>query len=55
MHSSTQKTRFEVCFGYFTKTPMEFVFGEAGKEYGWDDKNKYKRFIQNIQQVHQSI
>jgi hypothetical protein len=34
MHSSTQKTPFEVCLGYFPKSPMEFVFGEAGKEDG---------------------
>jgi len=28
---------------------MEFVFGEVGKEYGHDDINKDKRFIQTIQ------
>jgi hypothetical protein len=48
MHSSTQKTPFEVYLGYFPKSPMEFSFGEAGKEDGQDDTYKYLRFIQNI-------
>jgi hypothetical protein len=34
MYSSTLKTPFEVCFGYFPKSPMEFDFGEVGKEDG---------------------
>jgi hypothetical protein len=45
MHSSTQKNRFEVCFGYLPKSPMEFVFRESNQEYGQDDTNKSKRFI----------
>jgi hypothetical protein len=32
MHSSTQRTPFEVCLGYFPKSPMDFSFGEASKE-----------------------
>jgi hypothetical protein len=54
MHSSTQKTPFEVCLGYLPKSPMEFSFGEASKEDGHDDTDKAKRFIQKIQQVHQA-
>jgi hypothetical protein len=34
---------------------MEFFFGEVGKEYGHDDTDKAKRFIQNIQEVHQEV
>jgi hypothetical protein len=55
MHSSTQKNPFEVCLGYFPKTPMEFFFREVGKEDGKDDTDKTKMFIQKIQQVHQVV
>jgi hypothetical protein len=55
IHSSTQKTPFEVCLGYFPKSPMEFSFGEASQEDGQDDTDKAKRFIQKIQQVHQVV
>jgi hypothetical protein len=34
---------------------MELFFGEEGKVDGQDDTYKAKRFIQNIQQVHQAI
>ena len=34
MHSPTQKNLFEVCLGYLPKSPMEFTFGEVGKEGG---------------------
>jgi hypothetical protein len=56
MHSSTQKTPFEVCLWYFPKSPpMEFTFGEASKEFRKDGIDKVKRFIQKIQQVHQVV
>jgi hypothetical protein len=55
MHSSTQRTPFEVCLGYFPKSPMDFSFGEASKEDGQDDTDKVERFIQRIQQVHQAV
>jgi hypothetical protein len=55
MHSSTHKMSFEVCLGYLPKLPMEFSFGETNKEDGHDDMGKAKRFIQKIQQVHQSV
>ena len=28
IHSSTQKYPFETCFGYFLKSPLDFVFGK---------------------------
>ena len=38
MHSSTNKTIFEVCLEYFPKLPMEFAFGESSnQEYGQAD------------------
>jgi hypothetical protein len=55
MHSSTQKTPFEVCFGYFPKSPMEFSLGEEVNEDEHDDTDKAKRFIKRIQQVHQAV
>jgi hypothetical protein len=48
MHSSTQKDTFEVCLGYFPKSPMEFSFVEGGKEDERDDTDKAKRFIRKI-------
>ena len=48
MHSSTHNTPFEVCLGYFPKSPMELSFEEEGKEDGYDDTNKDKRFIQKM-------
>jgi hypothetical protein len=53
MHSCTQKTPFELCLGDLPKSPIEFSFGEEGKQDVQDDTDKAKRFIQNIQQVHQ--
>jgi hypothetical protein len=29
MHSSTHKSAFETCLGYFPKSPMDFSFKEA--------------------------
>jgi hypothetical protein len=55
MHSSTQRTPFEVCLGYFPKSPMEFSFREENKEDEKNDTDKAKRFIQRIQQVHQEV
>jgi hypothetical protein len=55
MHSSTKKNPFEVCLGYLPKSLMEFVFREPSKEDGNDDIDKAKKFIQNIQQVHQAV
>jgi len=42
MHSSTQRTPFEVCLGYFPKSPMDFSFGEGSKEDVQDDIDKIK-------------
>jgi hypothetical protein len=48
MHSSTQRTSFEVCLGYFPKSSVGFSFREANEEDGPDDTDKTKRFIQRI-------
>jgi hypothetical protein len=53
MHYFTQRTPFEVCLGYFPKSPMDFSFGEESKENGNDDIDKAETFIQKIQQVYQ--
>ena len=39
-HSSTQTSPFEVCFGYFPKSPLEFIFGKDVAIYGHSDIDK---------------
>ena len=39
-HSSTQTSPFEVCFGYFPKAPLYFIFGNDVAIYGHFDINK---------------
>ena len=34
IHSSTQKSPFETCFGYFSKSSLDFVYGKDSVGYG---------------------
>jgi hypothetical protein len=55
LHSSTNRSPFETCFGYLPKSPMDFMFGEEDKEDGHDDANKAIKFIQRIQKIHEAV
>ena len=41
MHSSSQKSPFETCFGYFPKSPLDFLFGKDTVECGQVDVDKF--------------
>ena len=41
IHSLTQKSLFVKCFGYFPKSPLDFVFGKDTVECGQVDADKY--------------
>ena len=42
VHSSTNRSPFETCFGYLPKTPMDFSFGKYAVD-GHHDANKVLR------------
>jgi hypothetical protein len=52
-NSSTQTSPFEACFGYLQKYPLDFIFGKdiaIDCHYSID---REKKFIEQIQLVHQ--
>jgi hypothetical protein len=54
-HSLTQTSPFEAYFGYFPKSPLDFIFGKDDANDGHSDIDKAKRFIEKIQLVHQMV
>jgi hypothetical protein len=40
IHSSTQKSPFETCFGYLPKSPLDFIFGKDTVECEQVDADK---------------
>jgi hypothetical protein len=54
-HSSTQTSPFEACFGYLPKSPLDFVFGKDIVIDGHYDTDRAKKFIEQIQLVHQMV
>jgi hypothetical protein len=55
LHSSTQSSPFETCFGYLPKSPLDFIFGKDVDSYEHRDEDKAQKFIQKIQMVHQAV
>jgi hypothetical protein len=55
LHSSTQSSPFETCFGYLPKTPLDLTFGKYVDSSEQRDEDKACKFIQRIQQVHQTV
>jgi hypothetical protein len=55
IHSSTQKSPFETCFGYLPKSHLDFIFGKDTVECEHVDADKARRFIQQIQVIHQAV
>jgi hypothetical protein len=53
--SLTQTPPFEVCFGYFPKSPLDFIFGKDVAIDGHSDVDKAKKFIEKVHFVHQTV
>lgn len=53
--SSTHISPFEVCLGYFPKSPLDFIFGKYILIYGHSDMDKAKNFIEQTYLVHQRV
>jgi hypothetical protein len=47
-NSSTQTSPFESCFGYFPKSPLDFIFGKDIVVYGQYDIDREDKFIEQI-------
>jgi hypothetical protein len=54
-HSSTQMSPFETCFGYFPKSPLDFIFGKDIVVDGQYDIDRAEKFIEQIQSIHQVV
>ena len=54
-HSSTQTSPFEVCFGYFPKLPLDFIFWKDVAIDGHSDIGKAQNFIEKIHTIHQQV
>jgi hypothetical protein len=54
-HSSTQMSPFEACFGYFPKSPLDFIFGKDISIDGQYEIDREENFIEQIQSIHQMV
>ena len=54
-HSSTQTSPFEACLGYLPKSPLDLIFGRDVAIDGHSEIDKSRRFIEQIQLVHQRV
>jgi hypothetical protein len=54
-HFSTQTSPFEACFGYFPKSPLDFIFGKDISVDGQYDIDRAENFIEQIQSIHQMV
>jgi hypothetical protein len=55
LHSSTQCSPFETCFGYFPKVPLDLMYGKDVDSNEERNEDRAHKFIQRIQQVHQAV
>ena len=54
-NSSTLTQPFEACLGYFPKSPLDFIFEKDVAVYGHSSIDKAKKFIEQIQLIHQIV
>ena len=54
-HSSTNTSPFEVCFGYFPKYPLNFIFEKDVAIDGHSDIYKARKFIEKIHIIHHQV
>jgi len=52
VHTYTSKSPFETCFGYFSFSPLDVVYGHQGvMEYIIGEPFKEKKLVENIRQI----
>ena len=54
-HSSTSTSPFEACYGYFPRSPLDFIFERYVAIDGHGDIDKARKFIEQIQLIHHTI
>ena len=54
-HSSTQTSPFEACLGYLPRSSLDLIFGKDFAIDGHSDIDKSKKFIEQIQLIHQIV
>jgi hypothetical protein len=55
LHSSTQSSSFETCFGYLPKVPLDLMYGRDADVNEELIEDRARKFIQRIQQIHQAV
>jgi hypothetical protein len=55
LHSSTQCSHFETCFGYLPKVPLDLMYGRDVDSNEEINEDRAHNFIQSIQKVHQAF
>jgi len=55
LHSSTQSSPFETCFGYLPKVPLDLMYGRDVNVNEERTEDRAHKFIQRIQQIHHTI
>jgi hypothetical protein len=57
VHTSTSKSPFETCFGYFPPSPLDVVYGQQSevKEDLTGDALRAEKFVEMIRQIHLQI
>ena len=54
-HSSTYRSHFGTCFGFTTRSLLDFIFGKDIAVDGHGDVDKATKFIEQIQEIHQAV
>jgi hypothetical protein len=57
IHTSTGKSPFETCFGYFPPSPLDVVYGKQGgvREDLTGDALKAEKIVEKIRQIHLQV
>jgi len=54
-HSSTNTSPFEASYGYFPRSPLDFIFEKDVTISGHSDIDKARKFIEKIQLIHHTV
>ena len=54
-HCSTNTSPFEACFGYLSKSPLDFILEKDVAIDGHSDIEKARMFIEIIQLIHHQV
>jgi hypothetical protein len=57
VHTSTGKSPFETCFGYFPPSPLDVVYGKQGgvREDLTGDALKEEKIVEKIRKIHLQV